>query len=431
MNNKSIAVLSPHGLISDFRLLVLMFITLRITLAMVYQPNVIDRFDETGELVPIERGLTALGDFGYYFQFARLSDEGLLPYRDYWYEFPPVWSTVFIGLYRLLAIRGPVDYSPWATSLGLILVAADVGVLVLLRRLACRLHGEGTGNAMAWAYALLAAPLILTWWTFETLVALAILAALVALVEGRFDRSAGAVVTGALTKYVPLVVLPAVWRFFPWRRALRYTLIVGTLVGLGLGLVFAWGGELGTASITAQYRKASYETVWALIDGNWRTGIFPGPEAHFDPAVASEPLGNPAVIPGPVRLIPFAAIGLWIFTRRLRQDAYGVVAFVSVTIVLFFLWSQGWSPQWVVTLIPLILLSFPMRNGVLICALLTVLAFFEYPVLFMRTGDTDGVISGALVVPYVAIILMRTGLLIGLAVALVQRLRSAGDDAAA
>ena len=148
-------------------------------------------------------------------------------------------STVFIGLYRLLAICGPVDYSPWATPLGLILVAADVGVLVLLR-LACRLHGDGTGNAMAWAYALLAA-LILTWWTFETLVALAILAALVALVEGRFDRSAGAIVRGALTKYVPLVVLPAVWRFFLAARAALHA-DRGVLVGLGPGLVIAWVG---------------------------------------------------------------------------------------------------------------------------------------------------------------------------------------------
>lgn len=418
-----------YGLLGDFRVLIALFVALRLTLAMVYQPYLIERYDAAGKPAPVERGLSAFGDFTTYFQFARLSDEGLLPYRDYWYEFPPVWSALFVGLYRVLAARGAVDYTVWATALGLILLAADVGNLVLVRRLGCRLHGEATGQAVAWVYALLAAPLILAWWTFEPLVALAILATLTALVEGRFGASAGAVIAGALTKFVPLLALPTVWRFTPWQRALRFTLVVGGITALGLGLVLAWGGELGAASLTVQVRKPSYQTVWALIDGNWRTGNFPGIPARFDPVAATEPPGNAAVIPGVLRLVPFAAIGLWIFTRRLRQDAQSMVAFATVTTVLFFLWAQGWSPQWVVTLAPLILLCFPTREGVLACVLLSALAFIEYPVLFMRTGATDGAVSGALVLPYAMIILIRTGLLAGLVVALVRLLRSVDDGA--
>lgn len=418
-----------YGLLGDFRVLIALFVALRLMLAMVYQPYLIERYDAAGEPSPVERGLSAFGDFTTYFQFARLSDEGLLPYRDYWYEFPPVWSALFVGLYRALAARGAVDYTVWATALGLILLAADVGNLALVRRLGCRLHGDVTGQAVAWVYALLAAPLILAWWTFEPLVALAILAALTALVEGRFGVSAGAAIAGALTKFVPLLVLPTVWRFTPWRRALRYTVVVGGITALALALVLTWGGELGAASLTAQVRKPSYQTVWAVIDGNWRTGSFPGIPARFDLAAATNPPGNPAAIPGALRLIPFAAFGLWIFTRRLRHDAHSVVAFATVTIMLFFLWAQGWSPQWVVTLAPLILLCFPTREGVLACVLLSALAFIEYPVLFMRTGAADGAVSGALVLPYTMIILMRTGLLIGLVVALVRLLRSAGDGA--
>lgn len=417
------------GLLGDFRLLVALFIVLRLTLAMVYQPYLLERYDADGAPAPVERGLSVFGDYQYFFQFARLSDDGLLPYRDYWYEFPPVWSTLFVGAYRLLALRGPVDFTAWATALGLLLLAADVGNLALLRRLALRLHGEATAQAVAWIYGLLAAPLIFPWWTFETLVALTILAALAGLVEGRFDRSAGAVVAGALTKFTPLLVLPAVWRFYPWRRALRYTAISVAPVGLALALMVAWGGELGAASLTAQYHKASYQTVWALIDGNWRTGSFPGPEAHFDPNAATKPLGNPPVIPGWLRLVFFGVLGLWVLMRTRRRDGQGVVALVAVTFVLFFLWAQGWSPQWTVTLTPMILLLFPTRDGVLACVLLSALAFAEYPVLFMRTGGTGGAISGALVLPYAAIILMRTGLLVGLAAALCRRLRDASYGA--
>lgn len=429
MHREAAAPAAQSGLFGDFRLLVGLFIALRLTLAMVYQPYVLERYDADGALAPVERGLSMFGDYQYFFQFAQLSDEGLLPYRDYWYEFPPVWSTLFIGAYQLLAARGTVDFSAWATMLGLLLVAADVGNLVLLRRLARRLHDDETAQALVWVYALLAAPLIFPWWTFETLVALAILAALAGLVAGRLGRSAGAVTVGSLTKYTPLLVLPAVWRFFPWRRALRMTVISVTLVGLTLALVVAWGGELGVASLTAQYNKASYQTIWALVDGNWRTGIFPSPEAHFDPEIAAAPLGNPAVIPGWLRLIFFGTLGLLIYARTRRRDALGLVAFVAVTFVLFFLWAQGWSPQWTVTLTPLILLVFPTRDGVLTCVLLSVLAFFEYPVLFMRSASTGGEIGGALVLPYAATIVMRTGLLAGLAVALVRRLRGIGDAA--
>ena len=410
------------ALFADFRLLVFLFIGLRLMLAMVYQPYTLERYDAEGLYGPVERGLTTFGDFGYYFQLARLSDDGALPFRDYWLEFPPVSPTLFVGLYKLLALRGPVDYSAWATALGLLLLLVDAGNLLMLHRLGRILHGEQTALSIAWVYALLAAPLIFMWWAFEALVAFALLSALLALLRGRLTCSAGAVIGGMLTKYVPVLIVPAVWRFYPWRQAVRYTLIILVAVVIALALLVTWSGELGLASLTAQFNKASYQSVWALIDGNYRTGNFISPEMRYDPATARHPLGNPPVIPAWARLIPFAAFGGYVFVRPMRRDAQRVVAFVSLTIVLFFLWAQGWSPQWNVTLVPLILLNFPTRNGVLACLLLGGVSFLEYPVLFMHTGETGGEIAGALLLPYVAAILMRTGLLIGVAAALYRRL---------
>jgi len=98
------------------------------------------------------------------------------------------------------------------------------------------------------------------------------------------------------------------------------------------------------------------------------------------------------------------------------------VAFVTLTLILFFLWAQGWSPQWTVTLLPLILLNFPHRDGVLAGLLLSFASFVEYPVLFMHTDASNGAITGALVLPYALLIGVRTALLIALAAALVRRL---------
>ncbi|MBN1201175.1 MAG: hypothetical protein JXJ20_04900 [Anaerolineae bacterium] len=425
----STSSLTAAGLLADFRLLLYLFIGFRLVLTMVYQPYVFEVYERSGEngdttyeATVIERGMSLFGDFRYFYDLAELSENGDLPYRDYWYEFPPVWSSLFIGLYSLLRARGAVDYTGFASAVGLILLVFDVGNLVLLRRLGKRLHGERTAVALPWVYAVLAGPLIFPWWNFETLVVFWLLLALALLLEGRDRRSAAVTVIGTLTKYTPVLILPAVWRFYDRKLAVRYTLITLLVVGLVLGALLAWGGRMAAASLQAQFSKASYESVWALIDGNMRTGSFPGPPAHFDVDTAFEPYGNNPVIPSWLRLLPFAGLGLYIFTRKLRQDDRGVVAFFSVTVVIFFLWAQGWSPQWILTLTPLILLNFPTRDGVLVCLVLGMLSFVEYPLLFMRTGDTSGEISGALVLPYVVIIALRTTILIGLVAALYQRL---------
>jgi uncharacterized membrane protein len=282
--------------------------------------------------------------------------------------------------------------------------------------------------ALSWLYAVLVAPVIFPWWTFETMVVFFTLLALDWLLEGRDRQSASLTALGTLTKYTPILVLPTVWRFYDRRRAVQYTIIAVILVAVVLGALVAWGGRMAVASLLAQFNKASYQSVWALIDGNKRTGSFTGPETRFDADNAFEPYGNDPVIPPVVRLIPFAALGLYMFTRRLRQDDRGVVAFFTVTLVLFFLFVQGWSPQWILTLTPLILLNFPNREGVLVCLVLSLVSFVEYPVLFMRAGDTAGEIAGALVLPYVLVILMRTALLVGLVAALYSLMRRGVTD---
>jgi hypothetical protein len=60
---------------------------------------------------------------------------------------------------------------------------------------------------------------------------------------------------------------------------------------------------------------------------------------------------------------------------------------------------------------------------VLIVVILSAATFTEYPYLFIRTGDSGGEITGALVMPFVVLVLARTAILAGLCVALYQKLR--------
>jgi hypothetical protein len=181
--------------------------------------------------------------------------------------------------------------------------------------------------------------------------------------------------------------------------------------------------EMTMPSLTAQFGKASYQTVWALIDGNYHTGNFGTVEDHLDPDRAGDIQGNEAVIPSFVRLAIAAAVGLFVFVRTRRLDDKGLVAFVTITLLIFFLQAQGWSPQWLVQIIPLLLLCFPNRTGVLLTIVLSMVVFFEYPTLFIRTGDSAGEITGPLVGPFVATVVIRTGILVLVCVGLYQILR--------
>lgn len=408
-----------HTLLADTRLLVILFVAFRLMMLVIYQPL---------RLEGVERGLGVGGDALYYYSLASFIDDGLLPFRDWWHEFPPIVSHLFVTV-KLLT--GDGDHTVFTTIFGLLMLVFDVGNLLLVRRIGARLHGPSTGLALGWIYALLLAPAVFIWWNFEPMVVFWTLLGLAWLLEKRHTRSAVAVLLGALTKFTPAVLIGAVWRFRSGRTALRYTLIVVGGFVLVYALFFARNAAMTLPSLTAQMNKASYQTVWALLDGNYRTGNFGTIESHLDPTQANILYGKVSVIPGVVRLALAGAFGLFVFVRTRRFDDRGLVAFVMVTLLVFFLQSQGWSPQWLAQIIPFALLCFPSRDGVLTIILLSALVFAEYPLLFLRTGDTNGEITGNLVLPFALLVINRTLLLVAYVFALYRILRQEPVDLSA
>lgn len=360
-----------------------LFVAFRLMLLTVYGAQAVTRF----------------GDFQYYYHLARLSDQGLYPLLHYWYEFPPLFPYLSIGLYKL--IGSPAAFEPYAYALALVMLAFEAGNLALLLRLARRLHGEMTAERLGWVYALLTVPLVFSWWTFDAMTAFWMLLALVWLMEGREGRSAVALGLGIVTKYMPALLLATTWRFLAPRRALRYTLIALAVVVLIIGPFVIASPRFALASLQAQANKSSWETVWALLDGNLSTGNF-GPIAdHFDPARATTPLGNPPRLPPWLTLAAFGALYLYLFFDggRRREDGLtpslieegskgrgpsSIIAFTGLTWCLFFLWSRGWSPQWQMLVLPFVLLGLPLGRAVLFSLALSSVNFLEWPVLLSR-----------------------------------------------
>lgn len=409
----SASSLQIHTLLADFQLLLILFVSLRVLLLLIYQPFV---------LQGVERGIAAGGDFQTYFQIASLSDSVGLPLRDWWSEFPPLWSYFSVAIYKVQP-----NYTGFAMLLAVVFLVFDVGNLILIRKIAAQLYGVDTGHALAWIYAVLLAPVVFVFWTFEVVVTFFMLLSIWWLLQNHDRRAAVSMALGALVKFTPVVLLGAVWRYRAARHAIIPTVISACLIAAVYAFFLAQNAAMTMPSITAQFSKASYQTVWALLDGNFRTGNFGPLEDRLDPARAGVTQGNPAVIPGWLRLTAAVAIGVAVFLRTRRFDAKGLVAFAALSLLVFFLQAQGWSPQWLMQIIPLILLCFPSRDGVLIVVLLSVVTFVEYPFLFIRTGDTGGAIAGSLLVPFAGLVIARTVILTGVCVGLYRILRQSRD----
>ena len=357
--------------------------------------------------------LTLFGDYVYYYELAAYSDHGDLPFIHYWSEYPPVFPFLSVGIYQLARLLGG-GYHVYVGLMGLLMLGANAGNLVLFLRLARRLYGAEAAERRGWAYSVLFVPLMYTWWSFDALTVLSLLLALELLLEGRERWSAVAMGVGGLIKLVPLLMFPAVMRARPRRQWLIYGLVAAAVVGAVAVPLMVIGGPMAWASFRSPAGRSSWQTVWALADGNLRTGLLGAAADHFDLSLATDPVGNVSRIPEWLRLVVFGAVYAVMFWRvHLRDKPRRLISFVTLTLVVFFLWSKGWSPQWQTLLFPLLLLVLPLRRGVLFVLVLSFVNLAEWPVLLSR-GLNEWL--------YVTV-LVRTGLFLLLAVELWMDIR--------
>ena len=319
-------------------------------------------------------GLIAYGDLLHYAYFAALPGWPLL---DYWAEYPPLFPWLLEGLYRLTVSQVTFLY-----ALVALFSLAQGLCLGLVWALAAEIFPSQAGRR-ALTYAALTVGLLYTWGQFDALVVAFTLGG-VYLWHRERPVAAGLLVgLGTLSKWFPLLVLPAWLR--RRRRAGRKALLAGSaLVLAGWALAWHLSPTMARASLWSQSSKGSWETVWALLDGNLRTGLLGPMSDRLDPGKAAMPQGNPPRISPWVTLLPFGALGLWAWRRFHPQKPAQEMAFVGLTWVLFLLWSPGYSPQWVLYLLPWIVLSLPWERAALFGVTLVLVNLAEWPVALSR-----------------------------------------------
>ena len=125
-----------------------------------------------------------------------------------------------------------------------------------------------------------------------------------------------------------------------------------------------------------------------MLDGNLTTGAFLLVDDRLDPSIAGLARGNPPLISPYLTLAAFGALGAWLFWRARCRTNRGLVAFLGLTWIIFLTWSPGWSPQWILYLIPLILLTLPFQAAFYGVSGLILLTLIEWPTLLAHAFFT-------------------------------------------
>jgi hypothetical protein len=351
--------------------------------------------------------LAQWSDYDYYYKLASWVDRGYLPYIDYWVEYPPLFPYLSLSIYLVTP-----HYTAYASGLALVQLVFEMGSFVLLVRLARRVMGDERAERLSWTYALLFTP-VATWWlSFDAITVFFLLLAVERWMAGRRLQSALVLGVGGLVKWFPLLFLPVAVRFRSWRGGAIYVVAALAVVAAVLGLLAALGPAYTWASLRSLGSRASWQTVWALLDGNLSTGAYDA--NRLDPAAVNLVQGKPACVPTWLTTLLFGALGLWLWWKTpSTPEPWRVFRFTTLVVLLFFLWSRGWSPQWLGMLVPLVLLSLPLERAVLYLVVLTFVDIAEWPVLLSRGLDRWLYLT----------VVVRTVLFVGLSVDLWRRLR--------
>ncbi|MEJ2448545.1 MAG: hypothetical protein P8Y37_11490 [Anaerolineales bacterium] len=325
--------------------------------------------------LPIE-GLKSYGDFWNFFNLAAAG----WPYLQIWVEFPPIFP--FLSRIIYLAVGGKEHAYVYILAMFFSIVQA-VNIYLFIRIAEKSLIANERIQRTV-VYSMLLVGLFYGWAYFDSLGVFFLLLSIYLSLRGSRLSPGFAMGLGGLVKWFPVFVFPASVKWRGAKNSIRIGLILIATIVIAWGLLYAISPEFVTASLVSQTAKGSWETAWAIIDGNFGTGNFNVNSNRFDALTATLPAGNPSRISPLLTLPVFLLIGLFVFLKAKIATGKEFIAFSGFTMVLFLLWAPGYSPQWMLYLLPLVLLRFDQYRGILVGLVLVLINLLEWPIILSR-----------------------------------------------
>jgi len=353
----------------QFVLLSVLFVAFRLMTLLLYRPGgfIADYSDYNTSYLP----------------FAQWSDRGLYPFIHYWLEWPPLFSWLVVGVYRLsLLIPSWTDPRLWYnTLLGLSLLLFELGNFVIIYLIALQLYDRSKAFTCALIYACLFAPLYVWSGWNDSMPLFFLLLGLYLLLREKAPIAGIMVGIGFWVKVTPILVVPVGMRVLGGMRRKALFLVATCVTLILVALPFLWvnAGFLW-AFFANMLGRSSWETIWALLDGYYSYGVVTADRL----TVPSDFSAHPSSLPWPLITFVFALVLLWLYSRRLDYgNKLKIVALTGLTFNLFTLYSKGYSPQFIVQLIPFVVLMLPNLRGLGYIILLDIVNFLEATVYFI------------------------------------------------
>jgi hypothetical protein len=137
--------------------------------------------------------------------------------------------------------------------------------------------------------------------------------------------------------------------------------------------------------------RSPWETVWALTEGYYGFGVVEGD--RFNPDETSF-AAYEGWLPWWAISLVFLGLYAYLFTRPADYDQpRNLVAFSGLTVIIFLLYSKGYSPQFLVYLLPFVLLLMPDGRGLTYLLVLTFLNVLEQPIYFVLLPEAQWLLT--------------------------------------
>lgn len=385
-------------------------------------------------------------DYDFYYIWGQQIPQGYETFVNLWTAYPPLFPALMLPIFEWSS-----RIAPWTDPrlffhllFGLFLVLFESGNIILIYRLALKLGHPALGHSSVTAatlqpsahhsllhpaifYALLFTPVYTFLGWFEAMPLFFMLWGLDLLISrqrGMWLFSSIVAALGFLTKLTPALLVPIAIRWLgsklswsavreEWfnpnssgnllRPALYTILFFGVILGGGYWLV---GGhtELALSSFQVNTLRPPWESIWALLVGNYDWGRVPVDMRNL-PALENPP--TTAQLPWNWITLGFALLYLWLYTRDYSwNDRRTPIVFAAMSVIWLFLYSKGWSPQFLVWILAFIVLLLPTWHGVALSIALSVLNVIESPIYFTMLGNERWILA--------AVILLRTMMLLAL-----------------
>jgi len=393
LNAKNIReILSVHR---DLLLILLLFLSMRLSLLVISRP---------------QGYLQDSSDYDFYLLFGRLSDAGLYPDVHYWTEYPPIFPWIAVAAYKATEIIPTLAGNPilpFRLGLGCILLAFDTGNLLLIYLLAATAHDLARARQSAWIYALLFTPLHVWLGWFDSMPLFFLLLAIALATRGNSKTAALATGIGFMVKVFPILALPVLIKS---QRGIVPRVRSVAIATAAIGAIAAPFALLSPAYLLASFQsmvsRSPWETIWAIHEGYYGFGQVAPLQERTNPATAMDVVYQSNLPWGIVTLL-FALFYLLIWTCRLDlQQPIRMVAFAGLTVNLFMLYSKGYSPQFLVYVVPFALLALPAPRAVAYLVTLGGMNLVEFPVYVVLLSDQTWVLRDLVLGRAVILILL-------------------------